>query len=144
MAGVRFQDLQGYLKNAIGRVFRNFDLSVAMGQLRSIQIFVVGHATRPGTYTVSSLSTLVNALFASGGPTPKGSMRSIQLKRGDKLVTEFDVYDLLLKGDKSKDARLAAGRCHLHTAGGTTGRDRGQCQQSRDIRAQRRRHARES
>lgn len=109
VAGIRYQDLQGYLKTAIGRVFRNFDLNVAMGQLRSIQIFVVGQALRPGTYTVSSLSTLVNAVFASGGPTVKGSMRGIQLKRGDKLVTEFDMYDLLLKGDKSKDARLLPG-----------------------------------
>ncbi|MGE5522829.1 MAG: SLBB domain-containing protein [Rhodospirillaceae bacterium] len=109
VAGVRFQDLQGYFKTAIGRVFRNFDLNVSMGQLRSIQIFVVGHAARPGAYTVSSLSTLVNALFASGGPTTKGSMRSIQLKRGDKLVTEFDMYDLLLRGNKSKDAQLLPG-----------------------------------
>ena len=80
-----------------------------MGQLRAIQVFVVGQAFRPGTYTVSSLSTLVNALFAAGGPSVKGSMRSIQLKRGDKLVTEFDMYDLLLKGDKSKDVRLLPG-----------------------------------
>lgn len=109
VAGIQFDDLQGYLKTAIGRVFRNFDLNVSMGQLRSIQIFVVGHAVRPGTYTVSSLSTLVNALFASGGPTTKGSMRGIQLKRGDKLVTEFDMYDLLLRGNKSKDAPLLPG-----------------------------------
>jgi polysaccharide export outer membrane protein len=109
VAGIRYQDLQGYLKTAIGRVFRNFDLNVSMGQLRSIQVFIVGHAARPGAYTVSSLSTLVNALFASGGPTQKGSMRRIQLKRGDKLVVEFDVYDLLLRGDKSKDAQLLPG-----------------------------------
>lgn len=109
VSGIRFQDLQGYLRTAIGRVFRNFDLTVSMGQLRSMQVFVVGHAARPGTYTVSSLSTLVNALFASGGPTTKGSMRSIQLKRGDKLITEFDMYDLLLRGNKSKDVPLLAG-----------------------------------
>lgn len=109
IAGIRYQELQGYLKTAIGRVYRNFELNVTMGQLRSIQIFIVGQALRPGTYTVSSLSTLVNAVFASGGPTAKGSMRSIQLKRGDKTVTEFDMYDLLLKGDKSKDVRLLPG-----------------------------------
>lgn len=109
VAGIRYQELQGYLKTAIGRVFRNFDLNVTMGQLRSIQIFIVGQALRPGTYTVSSLSTLVNAVFASGGPSAKGSMRRIQLKRGDKLITEFDMYDLLLKGDKSKDVRLLPG-----------------------------------
>lgn len=109
VAGVRFQDLEAHIKRSIGRVFTNFDLKVTMGQLRSIQVFIVGHALAPGTYTVSSLSTLVNALFAAGGPSVKGSMRSIQLKRGDKLVTEFDMYDLLLKGDKSKDVRLLPG-----------------------------------
>ncbi len=109
VAGVRFQDLEDHLKRAIGRVFTNFELKVTMGQLRSIQIFMVGQALRPGTYTVSSLSTLVNALFVAGGPSVKGSMRAIQLKRGDKLITEFDMYDLLLKGDKSKDVRLLPG-----------------------------------
>jgi polysaccharide export outer membrane protein len=70
---------------------------------------VVGQAYRPGSYTVSSLSTLVNALFASGGPSAKGTMRRIQLKRGDKTITEFDLYDLLIKGDKSKDVKLLPG-----------------------------------
>lgn len=109
VAGIRYQDLTGYLRNAIGRIFRNFQLNVTLGQLRSIQIFVVGQAKRPGSYTVSSLSTLVNALFASGGPSPRGSMRRVQLKRGDKTITEFDLYDLLLKGDKSKDVQLLPG-----------------------------------
>jgi len=109
VSGIRYQDLNGYLRTAIGRVFRNFELNVSLGQLRSLQVFVVGQAQRPGNYTVSSLSTLVNALFASGGPSPKGSMRRIQLKRGDKTVTEFDLYDLLLKGDKSKDVQLLPG-----------------------------------
>jgi polysaccharide export outer membrane protein len=109
VGGLRYQDLHGYMRTAIGRVFKNFDLNVSLGQLRSIQIFVVGQARRPGAYTVSSLSTLVNALFASGGPSSRGSMRSIQLKRGERVVSEFDVYELLLKGDKSKDARLLPG-----------------------------------
>jgi protein involved in polysaccharide export with SLBB domain len=109
VTGLQFQQLSGYLRSQLGRVYRNFDLTVNMGQLRSIQIFVVGQARRPGTYTVSSLSTLVNALFASGGPSSQGSMRRIQLKRGAQVVTEFDLYDLLLNGDKSKDARLLPG-----------------------------------
>lgn len=109
VAGLKYQDLKEYLKTAIGRDFRNFDLDANLGQLRSIQVYVVGQARRPGTYTVSSLSTLVNALFASGGPSSSGSMRHIQLKRGDKVVTEFDVYDFLLKGDKSKDVPLLPG-----------------------------------
>jgi polysaccharide export outer membrane protein len=109
VAGLPYQDLHGYLKTAVGRVFRNFDLNVNLGQLRSIQVFVVGQARSPGSYTVSSLSTLVNTLFAAGGPSATGSMRQIQLKRGNKVVTEFDFYDLLLKGDKSKDAQLLPG-----------------------------------
>jgi len=109
VSGIQYKDLEGFLRSAVSRVFRNFEMNVTLGQLRSIQVFVVGQARRPGSYTVSSLSTLVNALFASGGPTSRGSMRSIQLKRGDKIVTEFDFYDLLLKGDKSKDAKLLPG-----------------------------------
>ena len=109
VAGIKYQDLQAYLKTAIGRVFRNFDLTASLGQLRAIQVFVVGQARRPGSYTVSSMSTLVNAVFAAGGPSIKGSMRSIQLKRGNKVVTELDLYDLLINGDKSKDAALLPG-----------------------------------
>jgi polysaccharide export outer membrane protein len=109
LAGIKYEQVEDRLKSAVGRVFRNFDLSVNLGHLRSIQVFVVGQARRPGTYTVSSLSTLVNALFASGGPAPNGSMRHIQLKRNNNVVTEFDLYDLLLNGDKSKDARLLPG-----------------------------------
>ena len=109
VAGVKYQDLQAHLKTAIGRVFRNFDLTVSLGQLRAIQVFVVGQARRPGSYTVGSMSTLVNAIFAAGGPSAKGSMRGIQLKRGNKVVTELDLYDLLINGDKSKDAQLLPG-----------------------------------
>ena len=109
VAGIKYQDLKGYLRNAIGRNFRNFDIEVNLGQLRSIRIYVVGQARRPGSYTVSALSTLVNAIFSSGGPSSRGSMRHIQLKRGDAVVTEFDLYDFLLGGDKSKDAKLQAG-----------------------------------
>ena len=80
-----------------------------MGELRSIDVFVVGQASRPGRYTISSLSTLANAIFASGGPSTSGSMRHIELKRGSNVVTTFDLYDLLLKGDKSKDVQLLPG-----------------------------------
>lgn len=109
VSGLKYQDLKSYIRTAVGRNFRNFNLEVNLGQLRSIQIYVVGQARRPGSYTVSALSTLVNALFASGGPSGAGSMRHIQLKRQDKIVTEFDVYDFLLNGDKSKDVHLQAG-----------------------------------
>ncbi len=109
VAGLTFAKVQDYLKSQMGRVFRNFDLNVNMGQLRSIQVFVVGQARRPGSYTISSLSTLTNALFATGGPTPQGSMRHIQLKRSGKVVVDFDLYDLLERGDKTNDVQLLPG-----------------------------------
>jgi protein involved in polysaccharide export with SLBB domain len=109
VAGQTFGQMQEYLKGQMGRIFRNFDLNVNMGQLRSIQVFVVGQARRPGNYTVSSLSTIVNALFATGGPNPQGSMRHIELKRGGKVVVDYDLYDLLQRGDKSTDVQLLPG-----------------------------------
>lgn len=109
VSGVRFQDLSGHLRAAVGRVFRNFDLSVSMGRLRSIQIFVTGYARRPGVYTVSSLSSLANAVFAAGGPSLRGSMRRIELKRSDHVIAELDLYQLLLHGSKANDARLMPG-----------------------------------
>jgi len=109
VAGIKANDLPAYLKTVFGRTFRNFQLTATLGRLRSIQVYVVGQAKRPGTYTVSSLSTLVTAVFAAGGPSSKGSMRSIQLKRANKVVTDFDLYDLILSGDKSKDAQLLPG-----------------------------------
>jgi protein involved in polysaccharide export with SLBB domain len=109
VTGTAFSDLSQQIRTQIARVYRNFDLTVDLGQLRSIQVYIVGQARRPGSYTVSSLSTLVNAIFACGGPSVQGSMRDIQLKREGKVVTTFDFYDLLLRGDKSKDARLLPG-----------------------------------
>lgn len=109
VAGIKYQHLESHLKNKIGQVFRNFELSVSLGKLRSLQVFVVGQANRPGVYTVSSLSTLINTLFMSGGPSQNGTMRHIQLKRAGKVVTDFDLYDMLLKGDKSKDVQLLSG-----------------------------------
>lgn len=109
VAGVRYDQLNTYLKAAISRVFKNFELDVTLGRLRAVQVFVVGQVRRPGSYTVSSLSTLVNALFASGGPSKRGSMRRILLRREGKDVTSFDLYDLIAFGDKSKDVQLLSG-----------------------------------
>ena len=109
VAGLAFSDLDGHLRQAVGRVYHNFDLTVDVGQIRAIQVYVAGEAGRPGVYTVSSLSTLVDALFASGGPSVEGSMRAIELRRGGAVVTRFDLYDLLIRGDKTKDAKLLAG-----------------------------------
>jgi protein involved in polysaccharide export with SLBB domain len=109
VAGMQFSALDAHLRSAIGRVYRNFDLTVDAGQIRAIQVYVAGEARRPGVYTLSSLTTLVDALFASGGPSVLGSMRHIVLRRGSQVVTDFDLYDLLVHGDKSKDVKLLPG-----------------------------------
>jgi protein involved in polysaccharide export with SLBB domain len=109
VAGVHYGDLEQHLKQGISKIFKNFNVTASIGRLRSIQIIVVGDARYPGTYTISSLSTLVNAVFASGGPTPQGSLRDIQVRRDGVTITHFDFYDLIIKGDKSKDVRLQPG-----------------------------------
>jgi len=109
VAGVKYLDLQGHLKKAVNRIFTNFELTASISQTRAVQIYVVGHAVRPGTYTLSAMSTLLNALFTSGGPSGTGTLRDIQVKRGGNVVTHFDLYDMLVKGDKSRDIPLQDG-----------------------------------
>jgi len=109
VAGVHYSELEQFLTNEVAKIFRNFNLTATVGRLRSIQVLVVGNARYPGTYTISSLSTLINAIFASGGPSPQGSLRHIQVRRDGASITDFDFYDLLIKGDKSKDVHLQPG-----------------------------------
>jgi polysaccharide export outer membrane protein len=109
VTGLNYTQAAAAFKSAMAHVYKNFDLSVTLGRLHPIEVFVVGEARRPGTYTVSSFSTLVNAIFASGGPSNRGSMREIQLKRGNQTIRDFDLYDLLVRGDKSNDAQLQPG-----------------------------------
>jgi protein involved in polysaccharide export with SLBB domain len=109
VTGIQFGEIHDYLNTEIGRIFKNFQLTVAMGRLRSIQVYVVGQVLRPGSYTISSLSSLVDALFASGGPSKRGSLRRIQVRREGKNVSTFDLYDLIVNGDKSQDVKLMPG-----------------------------------
>jgi polysaccharide export outer membrane protein len=121
VAGLRYEELQDSIHSAIASLYKGFDLNVTMGQLRSIQVFVLGSARQPGVYTVSSLSTLVNALFTSGGPSATGSMRHIQLRRANQVIAEIDVYDLLRNGDKTHDAQLLPGDViYIPPVGGQT------------------------
>ncbi len=108
VSGIRQADLADVIGRRVGQVFKNFQISVSVGQLRGIRVYVAGFVARPGSITVSSLSTLVNALMRSGGPSAAGSFRQIQLRRGREVVTTFDLYDLLLKGDRSADRPLTA------------------------------------
>ena len=82
---------------------------VSLGKLRTITVFVLGEAYQPGSYKISSFSTLTNLLFVTGGVSEIGSVRNIQLKRGGKTISTFDLYDVLLKGDTSKDVLLKQG-----------------------------------
>ena len=109
LAGVAVRDVEAVLRKQIGQVFTNFSLNANPGRLRSIQVYVVGQALLPGTLQLSGLSTLVNAVFASGGPTANGSMRNIQLKRGGKTITTLDLYDFIAGGDKTQDMPLLPG-----------------------------------
>lgn len=107
--GVQVKDLEATVRKKVATVFNNVSVNANLGKLRGITVYVVGQAQQPGTYNLNSLSTLVNAVFASGGPSVQGSMRSIQLKRGGKTVTTLDLYDFIAQGDKSKDAPLQPG-----------------------------------
>ena len=118
VAGIKAGEVEAQLKAQIGRVFKGFSLNVTLGQLRSIQIFVVGQARQPGTYTVGSLSTLINAVFASGGPGSNGSMRKVLLRRGNTVVTELDLYDFVVQGNKAKDVQLLPGDVIVYAPAG--------------------------
>jgi len=109
VAGLRFDQLDAHIRSELNRTYHNFNLSINLGSLRSIQVYVVGEARQPGALTLSSLSTVLNALLVSGGPSVQGSLRRIQIRREGKPPLEFDLYDLILSGDKSKDVRLQTG-----------------------------------
>jgi protein involved in polysaccharide export with SLBB domain len=109
VAGLEFSAVAGHLRAALDRVYRNFELSVDMGEIHSIQVYVTGLARAPGEYTVSALNTLVNTLFLCGGPSGAGSMRHVELKRAGRVIADFDLYALLVKGDKSGDVQLQSG-----------------------------------
>jgi len=109
LGGVKAGDADGVIAAAVGKLYKGVNLSVSFGKLRAITVYVVGQANRPGTYTLSSLSTLVTGLFASGGPNGNGSMRKVQVKRNGKTVAELDMYAFIAKGDKSGDIKLVDG-----------------------------------
>lgn len=109
LSGMSFSEATRLIIDKITEKNIGLSVHVTMGELRSVRIFILGEANRPGSYTVSALSTLTNALFVSGGIKPSGSLRNIQLKRAGRVVTEFDLYDLLVHGDNRHDARIMAG-----------------------------------
>lgn len=109
VSGIRFEEARERIEARVAEQMIGTQAVVTMGDLRSIRVFVLGEAERPGSYTVSGLATIGNALFASGGVKTIGSLRNIQLKRAGVVVQRLDLYDLLLAGDNSADARLLPG-----------------------------------
>jgi protein involved in polysaccharide export with SLBB domain len=109
VAGVRQRDLAATIERRVAQVFRNFQVTATVGQLRGVRVFVTGFVQQPGTYSVSSLSTVLSALMKAGGPSAAGSFRQIELRRSGQLVATMDLYDLLLKGDRAADRVLQAG-----------------------------------
>jgi polysaccharide export outer membrane protein len=109
VAGLSFADLRQELSKRIQQQMIGIESNITMGELRSIRIFIAGDAYKPGSYTVSSLSTITQALFVAGGVNEIGSLRNVQVKRNGKLVGAFDLYDLLLRGDASGDINLRSG-----------------------------------
>ena len=108
LAGLSYSEAKDMLQARISAQIIGTQVSISMGSLRSMQVFVLGEAFKPGAYTVSSLSTITHALVSSGGVSDIGSLRRIQLKRKGKVIAELDLYDLLMKGDTSGDIRVQA------------------------------------
>ena len=109
LAGLPVAQAEKALTAHVGKVFQNFTLSLSMGRIRSLEVFVVGQARKPGKHVVSGLSTLVNALFETGGPNANGSLRQVQLRRGGKTIANVDLYQFLAKGELSADVKLQSG-----------------------------------
>ena len=109
LAGMTFSDATQLLQQRIKEEIIGIQASISLGQLRSMQVFMLGEAYKPGTYTISALSTITNALFLSGGLSDIASLRNLQLKRAGKVVAQLDLYDLLLHGDTTDDAQLQSG-----------------------------------
>lgn len=103
VAGIRFADLGEAISRRVGQVFKNFEISVSLGRLRGLRVYVTGFVQRPGAYAVASLSTVMNAVMRAGGPAAAGSFRQIELRRGGRVVGTFDLYDLLMRGDRTGD-----------------------------------------
>jgi len=109
VAGQRFSAVQASLEDRVSRQMIGVRASVSMGDIRAVNVFVLGEANRPGSYTVSGLATITSALYAAGGVKPIGSLRDVQLKRRGTVVRHLDLYDLLIRGDTSDDVKLLPG-----------------------------------
>ena len=109
IAGLTIAQAQSTIQHSLGTQFHNEQVEISLGRVRTVRIYVVGDVERPGGYDVSSLSTPLNALYVAGGPTSRGSLRTLKLYRGKQLVREIDLYDFLLGGVVPSTDRLMPG-----------------------------------
>ena len=109
VAGLSLRRAQSLIEDALKRQYRNAEIAVTVSQLRSVRVYVVGDVQRPGGFDISSLATPLSALYAAGGPTAAGSLRTLRHLRGKQLVEEVDLYDFLLHGLRNQSARFESG-----------------------------------
>jgi polysaccharide export outer membrane protein len=109
VAGLTFTELKSFIVSKVKQKIIGVNVVVSLAELRSMRIFVLGDAYKPGPYTLSSLSSVTHAIFAAGGVSDIGSLRNIEVKRSGKLIQKVDLYDLLIKGDSSSDMLLQSG-----------------------------------
>ncbi|MBU0686366.1 MAG: SLBB domain-containing protein [Candidatus Margulisbacteria bacterium] len=109
VAGLRYGDLKAHIEEHLGRYYEQINVNITMAEIKTIRVYVVGEVEQPGSYTVSSLSTLYSTLFQAGGPSKHGTMRNIKLVRDGKTIATVDLYKFLLYGDKSHDQELVSG-----------------------------------
>jgi protein involved in polysaccharide export with SLBB domain len=115
LAGVQAGQLEAVVKAFFSKFYKDIEVSVGVGKIRKITVFVVGQANKPGSYSLTGQATLTSALFASGGPNSIGSLRNLQLIRQGKKVAQLDLYDFLGKGEKSQDVLLQDGDVLFYT-----------------------------
>jgi protein involved in polysaccharide export with SLBB domain len=109
VAGLTYGDLKPVLEQELSKYYEKINVGISIADIRTIRVFMVGEVARPGSYSVSSLSTLFNALFIAGGPTKRGTLRNIELIRNGRTIAVVDLYKFLLSGDKSQDQSLQSG-----------------------------------
>ena len=109
LQGTKLSLAENVIKQSIDKYYKNYEINVTLGQARGITVYVVGQARKPGSYTLSSMSTVSTALFATGGPNANGSFRSIQIKRSGQIISNFDLYTFIASGNTQGDVRLIDG-----------------------------------
>ena len=109
LAGLTFEDARHAIQERVSEQLLGAEVTVSMGRLRAINVFMAGEVAVPGAYSVSALTTVTQALFQAGGVSEIGSLRNIQVKRRGRVAASFDAYSLLMKGDASGDSRLQSG-----------------------------------